>query len=735
LLPVKAIEAGLETRPGRLRGRHQDRADAAHQGSPTLKDFIRNDYGPRAPLLMFVLALMGVACAHQEEAPRGPVVRGLELEGAHQVSAGDVKKRIATSETGWWWPFATKQYFDPVTWQSDLRRIERTYETRGFYQAEVVSDEVKPVKNGVDLKAVISEGKPTRIEAFEVQGLDPLTPAEHQQVLKRVGLEQGEMFLEERWEGAKGLIHDRVRNLGFAAVEVGGRALVDVRTRQASLLVLVRPGLRYSFGDIEIHLGPHPLVEAVWVWEQVRLAIPEGNTYSDEALAEAQRRVFGMGLFAVAKVTAGTPDPKTARINVIIEAREAPFRTLRTGAGLRIDQIRNEARLILEWSHRNFLGGMRKLTARAEAGWAFIPNAYAVALNDLASGPLRDGPIARLGLDFEQPRFLGRPSLREKSSLDLERTLEQSYDSLGGRLATGVIWQPRSTVSVYPTYNIQGYWLNGPPIASASAAPLTLGCSNQTNDCFILLSYLEQTVAWDHRDSPLEARNGFYLGLSLQEGGGPLGGDFTYLRVLPDLRGYVSVGEENRLTFATRLRIGELFPIGGQSAVVTRFFGGGGISMRGFNDRRLSPLLEAPAPPSPGSTPVTLTLPIGGDGLIEGSFETRLQVTQSLVLAAFVDYGQVTEGRIGPDDVSTLLWAVGFGLRYRTPIGPIRVDFARRLQRGRPPPLLAIDPTTGAVSRKAYLVDDSCFGLGGSGRITEVKDNLCVFHIAIGEAF
>ena len=73
---------------------------------------------------MFVLALMGVACAHQEEAPRGPVVRGLELEGAHQVSAGDVKKRIATSETGWWWPFATKQYFDPVTWQSDLRRIE-----------------------------------------------------------------------------------------------------------------------------------------------------------------------------------------------------------------------------------------------------------------------------------------------------------------------------------------------------------------------------------------------------------------------------------------------------------------------------------------------------------------------------------------------------------------------------------------------------------------------------------
>jgi translocation and assembly module TamA len=672
------------------------------------------------------------ACGHKGETPTGPVIKHLKLEGTSHVSQGDIEKRIATSATGWWWPFATKKYFDPVTWQSDLRRIERVYETRGFYQAEVVAAEVKVVKGGVDLKAVISEGKPTVIESLEIKGLEPLNQSERVKVIEDLGLGSGDTFLEDRWEAAKQQIRERLRDIGFAEVDLDGRALVDVKTHKASLLIVARPGTRYRFGDIEVRLGTHSHLAPVWVWEQVRLAIPEGEMYSDEALAEAQRRVFGMGLFVVARVTAGTPDPAGGKMPVIVEAREAPFRTLRTGAGLRVDQIRNEARLILEWSHRNFRGGMRKLTAHAEAGWAFIPNTFAVLRNEIASGP-RNGPIARFTLQFEQPRFLGRPSLREQTTLDLERTLEQSYDAIGGRVSTGVVWQPHSSLSLYPTYNIQAYWLNGPAIASVNAAPLTLGCSNQSNDCFILLSYLEQLITWDRRDSPLEARNGFFASLSLQEGGGPLGGDFTYLRVLPDVRGYTSFGQNDQLTLAARLRVGELLPTGGQSAVVTRFFGGGGISMRGFSDRRLSPLLRAPAPPT-GGAPVTLTLPIGGDGLIDGSFEVRYQLTETLVLAAFVDWGQVTQGRIGPDDVPALLWALGFGLRYRTPIGPIRIDFARRLQRGRPPPLLEI--TAAGVSQVRYDIDDSCFGIGGtSGRTSMGTDGLCVFHIAIGEAF
>jgi translocation and assembly module TamA len=662
------------------------------------------------------------------------VVEKLRIEGAHQLSPSTIKAGIATEATGWWWPFAAKKYFDPLTWQSDLRRIERIYEARGYYQANVLSDQVKSVKGGVELTATVNEGAPTRIASFEVDGLDTLTEKERTSVLHRIGLSVGDIFLEEHWQSAKSTIVDRVRNLGFFTVEASGRALVDTAHRQARLLIRVDPGPRYRFGAIEVQTGSPSRVAPAWIWDVVRLAIPEGKPYSDAALTEAERRVFAMGVFVVVKVTAGTPNPAAGRVPIRVETREAPPRTLRAGVGARVDQIRNEARAIAQWDHLDFLGGMRKLSLRGEAGWAFIPNVYAVARNDLVSGP-RNGPIARLSSSFQQPRLFARPNFVQRSSLDVERTLEQAYDSLGARLSAGIAWLPHSKLSIVTSYNLQGYYLNGPAIASVSAAPLTLGCTGQVSNCFILLSYIEEIITWDDRDSPLEARDGFYASLALQQGGGPLGGDFGYIRVLPDVRGYLSFGEHKRVTLATRLRAGELFSFGEQSAVVTRFFSGGGVSMRGFSDRRLSPLLLAPAPATSLSPAITLTLPIGGNGLVEGSFESRYQLTSNLVIALFLDFGQVTQGLFRPNDLSTVLWAWGIGLRYLTVIGPIRIDLARRLQVGRPPALYAIDSATGAVTAVPYAVNDSCFGIGGSGRSTPVADSLCSFSIAIGEAF
>lgn len=679
-----------------------------------------------------VAAASLAACAHKPDQPTQPVVRKLKLEGSKQVPKGTLKAGIATAATGWWWPFARKQYYDPFTWQTDLRRIERIYRAQGFYQASVVSDTVKPVKNGVDLTAEIREGEPTTVGAFVVQGLESLTEEQQREVLN--GVAWHGTFLESKWEDAKATVSDRVRNLGYQQATVEGRALVGVTLHRADLLLVVATGRRYRFGDIEVHQEPSHRLLPLWIWEQVRLAIPEGRFYADAPLTEAHRRLTAMGVFSVAKVTVGEPRPASDRLPVVVEVREAPLHMLRVGVGVEFDQVRDEGRAVAEWSHLDFLGGMRRLTLHGEAGWAFIPNVYAVARNDVATGP-RSGPIAVLRSDLEQPRLLWRPSLRGKLSLSVERTLEQAYDALGAKLAAGVAWQPWSSLSVYATYNLQGYYLNGPAIAGASAAPLTLGCSSQSTDCFIFLSYLEQIVSFDRRDSALEPHTGYFASIAFQEGGGPLGGDFTYLRVLPELRGYLGFGESDAVTMSGRLRVGELWHAGSESAVVTRFFAGGGVSMRGFSDRRLSPLLRAPAPSTQLTQPITLTLPIGGNGLVDGSFETRFRLTENVSLALFVDFGQVTTGNLGPGNLSSLLWAVGFGLRYRTAIGPIRVDIARRLPWGTPPPLYLVDPDTGQVTAKAYQVNDDCFGIGGSGRATEVTDSSCVFHIAIGEAF
>jgi len=675
------------------------------------------------------LALL-VGCASQQKKDT-PVVRDLHITGNDELSSRDIKKKILTEETGWW-PFATKQHFDPVTWQSDLKRIERLYVAHGFYQAEIVKEQVVPdPPDDVQLEVQVREGKPTHVGKMEIDGLPP---ADRVELIKDLPLAPGAVFREDDWAATKRQLADRLRNHGYAKASVEGRALVDVNTQRADLTLIVDPGRKYVFGPIEVDKAEGARVSESLVTEQVHLAVKEGHTFSDRVLEEAQRRLFGLGVFATIRVTAGEPDETTARIPVRVIVREGPFRTLRLGVGARVDAIRNEIRGSAEWTNRDFLGGLRRLSVRAEAGWAFLPSVYAVATNAVDQAP-RNGPIARLRLEFEQPRFLGRPSLRGRSTLEGDRTIEQTYNALSARAMVGVVWQVWSTLAIFPAYRIEADYLNGAPINSAATAPLTLGCQTTTDHCLVWLSYVDPLITWDRRDNAFEPRNGTYISLSLQQGGGPLGGDFNYVRVLPDVRGYRSFGDEKEVTVAARLRFGELWTFSGNpddSAVVTRFYAGGGISMRGFADRRLSPLLQVPPPP--GVQIDQVTVPVGGNGMIDGSVELRYSLTPTLRAAAFVDFGQVRRGRLEIGDIPHVLWAVGVGIRWLTPVGPVRVDVARRLPFGDLPPLLAAD-AAGAIVQVPYVANDSCFGLFGSNQTTPVPDTMCAFHIAIGEAF
>ncbi len=690
--------------------------------------------------------LLAAACATTQERPPGPKVTDLEIEGTDKVGEGDIKDRILTSETPWYgfWPFGSARYFDPNAWQADLRRIERYYQAEGFYQAEVVTSEVQPDgSDKVALKVQVNEGLPTTIEDIPITGLDAL-PADHRsRAMRDLPLRKGDVFRELAWEETKALVQGRLRELGYAEAEVGGEVRVDVATQKAVVDLRVTPGLRYKFGNTFVATDARPQVPPRRIIEQVQGAILKGDWYSETALAEAQARVFRMGVFGAVKVNRGAPDRESGTVPVVVDVRESPFRSVRLGGGLGVDAARQEARILGEWTNRNFRGGLRRLTVRGRVGYAFIPN----VLNRSKAGP-----VFEVTTEFEQPRFLFR-DVRLQTSLTLERGLEQAYGFLGGRLQTGVIWQPHPSLSIFPSYNLQVYRLTGQVNAESRVPPIVLGCGDASAiQCDVALSFLEITAAWDRRDDRTEPRDGYFLGLSVQKGGGPFFGDFNYVRLLPDLRYYQSFGEEKRLVVAAKLRLGTLDPAGGsQSSIVTRFFSGGATSMRGFNGQRLSPLAALPrqvdetgdeVPDVTSQNEQWDTVPVGGNSLLETSLEVRYQFTESLMAAVFYDSGLVgmsgfnEEGSprlFGPDHYH----AVGMGLRYLTVVGPVRLDIARRLNIGRGLP----------VSGFGYIYPDSggCFGLGSSWRpngprtrsatFAGAPDGQCALHISIGEAF
>ncbi len=676
------------------------------------------------PAALLVLVLGG-ACAttNPRPTPDAPRVVDLEIEGTDQLGEGDIKDRIVTTETPWWEPFNPfddgPSYFDPNAWQADLRRIERFYQAHGYYQAAVVANEVQPRgPDAVALRAEVKEGEPTHIGDILVSGLEAL-PGEHQKLaVADLPLTKGAIFREADWDGVKELIQGRLREQGYAEAEVGGEVRVDVGTRLATVDIQAKPGQRYRFGSVFVATDARPEVPPRRIIEQAQGAVKKGEWYRESALSEAQARVFRMGVFGAVKVNRGAPDREEATVPVVVDVRESPFHSIRLGGGLGVDSNRQEVRTLGEWTHRNFLGGLRRLTVRGRVGYAFLPTVYAAEQN---------GVVFDATTEFEQPRFLWR-DVRLQTSLNAERGLEPAYTFIGGRLRGGLIWQPHPALSIFPSYNLEVYRLTGDAGAGARVPPITLGCvrGNDSNaPCNIALSYLEQTIEWDRRDDRSEPRSGYYASLSLQEGGGPLQGSFTYVRLLPDVRYYHSFGPERRLTVAARLRLGTLIPLGEdkRSSIVTRFFSGGS-SMRGFNSRRLSPQIAIEGQEE--------TVPIGGNGLLETSLEVRYRLTNNLVVAGFYDTGFVTSERLGGLGGALgndLQHAVGLGLRYLTVVGPLRLDIARRLNLR--PSSLVVDAPPGFAPRPA-----SCFFFkSDSTAYAGAPEDLCAFHISIGEAF
>jgi translocation and assembly module TamA len=691
-------------------------------------------------------ALLLAGCMPRPPAylPDAPLVDKVDIDGTKALREGEVKKKIVTTSSSWlpvWFPFlGDAQWFDENAWQADLRRIERLYQSRGYYQARVVEEEVKVTRPGhVAVRARVSEGKPAHLVKFSVGGLDELPPEHKQEVLRKFPLKEGDVFTEEHWEAGKKQITDRLRQLGYADARVTGEVIVDTGVPSADALLEAQTGKRFKFGKVLVAQEPKARVPASTISDEVAAVIHEGDWYTDTALVDAQQRIFSLGVFGAVKVNRGALDQKDATVPIVVDVREAPFQTVRFGGGLGIDALRNEVHLTAEYQNRNFFGGLRKFTVRGKLGYAFLPNIVEVASSSPSS---KHGVIGRVVFEFEQPRFFHR-TLNLQTSLDFNRGLEPAYSYLGFTYKLGVAWKPFKYLQITPSYNLDLYGLSSEIQLGTTAPEQFYGCPTTC-----IISYFQLDTVFDWRDSQLEPKNGVYAGLSIAGGGKFIGGAFDFFRITPELRGYISFFGD-KVTIAAKVKLGTLISPDANTPIITRYFSGGGNAMRGFSARRLSPHY---AVPFNGIEPITQdgelfqpadVVPVGGQGLWEGSLEARWNVWGDLVVAAFGDNGFVTQGPFQFGDgnyfAGNMYWAVGGGLRYRTPIGPIRLDFAYRLPIGKPLDVIVPDREKDpSLPNMVYQGQGGCFGIGRqqAGDVyAGAPEGSCSIHLSVGEAF
>ncbi len=646
-----------------------------------------------APLLLIAAA----GCLTARGTADQPVITTVELRGVRSVDRSQLREKLATRASSC---FITCDvaHLDRHELADDALRIAAFYKERGRYLTGVLEPEVTDDGEGrVRVRFVVNEGPEAKVTGLTTPGLEAVPEAAR--ALVRPALRVGSVFTMEAYDGMRTQLLGALRSTGWPLAEVNQRARVHPDLQRVDVTYAISPGPRLRFGALQVTGTAQ--VPPGKVTEQATLELERGALFDERALVRAQTRVFNLGVFASARIATGHPDLERGEVPLVMSVQEAPFQTLRVGPGIAFQTTRWEAQGLATYTHRNFLGDLRKLQVHLQAGYAWIPTPFS---------PDQQGLVGRLTASLDQPGTFG-PRVDLATQVGGERSIEQGYAYWAVRARVGTPLRLASRWRLLPTYNIENYWVDaGFDPADGSTPPQLQNC-NASRIC--LLSYFEQRITWDGRDDPVDTHRGLAAGLTVQEGFRIGSNGYDYLRVSPEVSFYVPLGW--RTVLAGRLRVGGLVPINetGPASIVALFTSGGSTTVRGYGTQRLSPMVLQD----------DLWVPTGGNGVVELSLELRQKLSGALGAVFFVDVGNVSEASgqqkewLNALTLSKLQPTAGLGLRYRTPFGPVRIDVGFRL------------PTD---LRPDIPFEDRFPAVPGSSGHSEP---LMAFHLTLGEAY
>lgn len=427
--------------------------------------------------------------------------------------------------------------------------------------------------------------------------------------------------MEAALEGWRAQGHALAAPVGQQVTAVHGQNQLNVTLRLA-------PGPALDFGALVPQGAENVRPERI-----IAIAgLDRGERYDPEALARAETRLRRTGTFAaVALRTADTAnDDGSIDVEALID--EAPPRRLGLGA-----ELDSEAgvRLTGFWLHRNLLGGAERLRLEAAV----------------------QGIGARVGgLGFNADARYTRPATFSRDTdlelgVNVSRVDERDYEAdaiiADARLLHRFSESLTASAGVALRYERARFG-----VARAARGRFgTLGTPG--------------VLTYDRRDSRLDPRQGYYL---LGEAMPYLGfGDASHgARLRFDGRGYLGLGEDQRVVLAGRVQAGAVVS-SGLNATPRDFlyYSGGGGTVRGLPYQSLGV--------SEGG------IPSGGRGFAAVSGEMRVRINDAFSVAAFADAGYVSSGVFsGSSDWHA---GAGLGLRYATPVGPLRLDLATPVRR------------------------------------------------------
>jgi outer membrane protein insertion porin family len=719
--------------------------------------------------------------AQREPQREAPEVRDLKLNGVERVSRLDLERSIATTESECksllLVPFCMvsrsptfwdRKYLDRDEFRRDVLRVLVFYWKRGFREATVDTSVTRSGEGQVRVVFDIREGPPTVITSLRVEYDSTLMTTRRVRRLSilRAGDPLNLVVLDTMRAG----FQLEMWNKGYADASVDTVINVNAEERRASVLLRVKPNWLTTIGTITVRGNDNVNIKTI----QNSILLRPGRVFRYYEFTESQRNLYESNLFRLALFS--VPPDQGAVKDINIDVRETKMNEARWAAGFtNVEYAQGDG----SYTNYNTFGGARRLDvaatvgnlgARSLEGRGFFPETPEPFFED-TNAFLQ--PTWQVSASVRQPAWLQKPenalsvggfAHRRSSPLVY---IDRGY---GGQVAFTRMLAPRAPASL--AYKFEITRVEASDVYYCVNYGVCDDITISTLRRHQKLSPVQLSASIDRTDVPFSPTKGFIGRLDLEHASGVTASEYRFNRGFAEGAVYTHFRYPSRdprsQVLAAHVRLGFVRPLGTNILHPrSRFYAGGSQSVRGYGENQLGPKIltisldtlakDRPSCNTTSEATVRQTCspnaqglrnrdfmirPVGGTSLVEASVEYRMPVGRKIEYAAFLDGAFVGGNAIGDlsDSLSLPRFSMavtpGVGFRYKSPVGPIRVDLGYNPKRTENLPVLTTVRDAQGVERFVPLDESRSYTSGGtaSGVLGAIFNRL-VLHLSIGQAY
>jgi translocation and assembly module TamA len=490
------------------------------------------------------------------------------------------------------------------------------------YYAPTITSEVTETESRPKPTLKIDLGQRFTVDRAEVKFSTPKPSSKDISIIEEaLPVKTGVPAIPAEIIDAERILSSTLKRQGYAFVKINERDVIgDKEAATLSVRYNVASGHKIRFGDMQMP----DTIRTKRKYLQRLNSTQAGEVFDPEDLALftsrlSETRLFSSSVVRLSDEPVSITEDGTHIHDVILELKERPRNTIAAGASFGTDEGFG---VNAELTRRN-------LTRRGDT---LIANAT------LAER------LVGLDLVWRRPNELGYgKGVTYNAAISDENT--DAFDQQLARIGAGleIIKGPRVNYG----FGIAGQYIRERTI-------------ERQDDFQTISGYAAMTL--DYSDSLLDPRRGWRAEgrVAPSYAFSSESGDTPYLRAVGQGRAYLPLDSDARFVAAGRLRLGTLVGAKAQDVPAeTRFYAGGGGSVRGYGFQAIGPFDAE-------------DVPLGGRSLIDSSIEARWRYNNRIGVVAFVDAGNVSDEEY--PRFENLRVGAGLGARYMTPAGPIRVD-------------------------------------------------------------